>query len=425
MTGDRFHLWLRTLALLPAVLLALTALPAQAQSEPPQAQLGPRPFYLVDDLDPGPLKDRLKACEAGPFQRSSFSIAHRGAPLQFPEHTREAYMAGARMGAGIMECDVTFTRDRELVCRHDQCDLHTSTDILSRPELAKKCSVPFSPADPATGRKAQVKCCTSDLTLAEFRQLRGKMDGANENAISVVDYMKGTPGWRTDLYATTGTLMTHKESIALFKSFGVKFTPELKQPRVLMPYDGTYTQNAYAQQMIDDYKDAGIAPSQVFPQSFLLRDVLYWIKEEPAFGVQAVLLDERLGSSAEKDKDFDVQKPETWKPGMKELADAGVKILAPALPMMVTLDEKQQIVPSRFALEAKAAGLKLIGWSLERSGTLTDGGGYYYSTIKPVIRKPSDTYRLLDVLARDVGVIGVFSDWPATTTFYANCMGLK
>jgi glycerophosphoryl diester phosphodiesterase len=28
------------------------------------------------------------------------------------------------MGAGIIECDVTFTKDRELVCRHDQRDLH-------------------------------------------------------------------------------------------------------------------------------------------------------------------------------------------------------------------------------------------------------------------------------------------------------------
>ena len=30
-----------------------------------------------------------------------------------------------------------------------------------------------------------------------------------------------------------------------------------------------------------------------------------------------------------------------------------------------------------------------------------------------------------DVLAREVGVQGIFSDWPATVTFYANCMGLK
>ena len=32
--------------------------------------------------------------------------------------------------------------------------------------------------------------------------------------------------------------------------------------------------------------------------------------------------------------------------------------------------------------------------------------------------------KLLDVLAQDVGVKGVFSDWPATVTYYANCMGL-
>ena len=31
---------------------------------------------------------------------------------------------------------------------------------------------------------------------------------------------------------------------------------------------------------------------------------------------------------------------------------------------------------------------------------------------------------VLDVLAMDVGIIGIFSDWPATTTYYANCMGL-
>jgi enoyl-CoA hydratase/carnithine racemase len=45
--------------------------------------------------------------------------------------------------------------------------------------------------------------------------------------------------------------------------------------------------------MIDEYKAAGIPPSDVFPQSFNLADVLYWIKAEPEFGKQAVFLDER------------------------------------------------------------------------------------------------------------------------------------
>jgi glycerophosphoryl diester phosphodiesterase len=28
------------------------------------------------------------------------------------------------------------------------------------------------------------------------------------------------------------------------------------------------------------------------------------------------------------------------------------------------------------------------------------------------------------VLAQDVGIIGLFSDWPATVSYYASCMGL-
>ena len=33
--------------------------------------------------------------------------------------------------------------------------------------------------------------------------------------------------------------------------------------------------------------------------------------------------------------------------------------------------------------------------------------------------------RLIDVLARQVGILGVFSDWAAPVTYYANCMGMK
>lgn len=37
----------------------------------------------------------------------------------------------------------------------------------------------------------------------------------------------------------------------------------------------------------------------------------------------------------------------------------------------------------------------------------------------------SDMYKTLDVLAQKVGILGIFSDWRTTVTYYANCMGLK
>jgi glycerophosphoryl diester phosphodiesterase len=406
--------------LISALWLLTTILPVAAQSVPlpSEAQIGPRPFYLVDKMKDGPLKTKLSQC-TGPFRKTDFSIGHRGAPLQFPEHSRESYLAAARMGAGVIECDVTFTKDRQLVCRHSQCDLHTTTNILSVPALAAKCSQPFTPADPATGKKATAKCCTSDITLAEFKTLSAKMDAFNPDAVTAAEYQNGTPRWRTDLYSP-GTLMTHDESIALIKSLGAKFTPELKAPEVAMPFDGDYTQEKYAAQMLEAYKTAGIPPGDVFAQSFDLKDVLFWIKTEPAFGAQAVYLDGRYETQG-----FDHTRPETWKPSMTELKASGVKILAPPIYMMLALNTRGEIVPSDYAKAAKAAGLDLIGWSLERDGPLNKGGGFYHRSVKAAIDRDGDTLTVLDALAKQVGVRAMFSDWPATTTFYASCMGMK
>lgn len=408
----------------PAVTMA-----AQGQTDTPhyhhhdhgsRVQLGPRPYYLIDKMKPGALKNKLKSCANRSLKKTDFSIGHRGAALQFPEHTKESYEAGARMGAGILECDVTFTADKELVCRHSQCDLHTTTNILSTP-LAEKCSVPFAPAefDPVTGERtkaASAQCCTSDLTLSEFKSLQGKMDAFNPNAKTAEEFQGGTPNWRTDLYAGSGTLMTHAESIELFKKLRVKMTPELKAPSVPMPYGGDYSQEDYAQQMLDEYKAAGVSPRKVWPQSFNLNDVLYWIEHEAEFGRQAVYLDERVDT------------PTGYAAAVAAMADVaaqGVKIIAPPMWALVTLDAGNNIVPSDYAYAAKAAGLDIITWTLERSGLLINGGGYYYQSITPVVDHEGIAMNMLDVLAQDVGVLGVFSDWPATVTYYANCMDMK
>ncbi len=378
-------------------------------------QLGPRPYYLVDDMAPSQLKSKLQSCANGPFKKTEFSIGHRGAALQFPEHTKQSYEAAARMGAGIVECDVTFTKDKELVCRHSQCDLQSTTNILATP-LAAKCAVPFTPANSATGAPASATCCTTDITLEEFKTLKGKMDAFNPRATTVAEYMNATPSFRTDLYAAVGTLMTHKESIELFKQLGVKMTPELKAPSVTMPYEGTYTQQDYAQQMINDYKNAGVKAENVFTQSFNLNDVLYWIQHEPEFGKQAVFLDERVDQAGGY---------ATAVAGMPAIARQGVRIIAPPMWALVTLDSNKKIVPSGYAVAAKAAGLDIITWTLERSGLLKDGGGYYYQSTTDVTNNDGDTMIMLDVLAKDVGVRGIFSDWPATVSYYANCMNKK
>ena len=180
------------------VAVALTALAVSAGLAAQNAhsvQLGPRPFFLVNNMVDSDLKSELLKCFKGPFKKSDFSIGHRGAALQFPEHTRESYEAAARMGAGILECDVTFTKDKQLVCRHAQNDLHTTTNILVTP-LAKTCVKQFTPATlGANGvviTPASAECRTSELTLAEFKTLTGKMDAFNPAALTPAQFLGGT-----------------------------------------------------------------------------------------------------------------------------------------------------------------------------------------------------------------------------------------
>jgi len=57
---------------------------------------------------------------------------------------------------------------------------------------------------------------------------------------------------------------------------------------------------------------------------------------------------------------------------------------------------------------------------------LADGkNGFYYQGFDEAIAREGDVMQVLDVFARDVGIMGIFSDWPATVTYYASCMGLK
>ena len=386
----------------------------------PSVQLGPRPYFLVNDMDDSPLKRKLAACRGNSIQPTDFSIGHRGAPLQFPEHTVESYVAAARQGAGIVECDVTFTSDRELVCRHSQCDLHTTTNILEIPQLAARCSQPFTAYDPHTGTPASARCCTSDITLAEFRTLQGKMDAVNPRATTVEEYISqdAAASWRSDLNSGRGTLLTHAESIELFKKLGVKMTPELKAPSVVMPYEGDFTRQEYAQKMIDEYKNARVPPDKVRAQSFNLEDVKYWIDNEPHFGKQAVFLDSRVYADPPLEPTL---------ADFESLKRRGVEIVAPPMFALLELDSYGRIVPSEYARLAKLAGLDIITWTFERTD-LRDGAQaseFYYSSIAEAIDSDGDRYLALDVLARQVEVSGIFSDWPASVTYYANCMGLR
>jgi glycerophosphoryl diester phosphodiesterase len=406
---------------LEATLLTLTlAAPVAARAhEDAPPQLGPRPFYLVEGMSEGPLKDRLMQCRNGPFRRTDFSIGHRGAALEFPEHSDVSYRAGARMGAGIVECDVTFTKDGELACRHSECDLHTTTNVVATP-LNQKCTIPWT--GPVGPNQPAPLCCTSDFTLAELKTLQAKMDASNPAAATAQGYLGGTAGWRTDLYTGRAHVVSFRESIEINRKLGVKHTPELKgathQDRVNAIFGG---QEQYAQALIDELVSAGVHPGDVFAQSFNPADVIYWIRHAPAFGRQAVYLD-----SIDPTVSPPIQRLSVA--ALRQARREGMRIFAPPMWALLAVTDAGEIVPSDYARDIRAAGLDIITWTFERADLrqgAAQGGWYYlFDPTGKAVKKDSDMYLALDVLAREVKIRGIFSDWPATVTYYANCMGL-
>ena len=79
----------------------------------------------------------------------------------------------------------------------------------------------------------------------------------------------------------------------------------------------------------------------------------------------------------------------------------------------VTTHEEERLLRDLQTL--KDVGWSFASWSAVRGWRDPEG---------KAIKKDSDMYKALDVLAKDVGIVGIFSDWAATVTFYANCMGL-
>lgn len=428
-----FFCELAVTVLLANIAAALPALPQYSghnevrQTSTPETDdyyisLGPRPYYLIDNMTDSPLKQRLRSCENGPFSVTDFSMGHRGGgTLQIPEATAECTLAGARMGSGVLECDVAFTSDLNLVCRHSLCDLHTTTDILLRPELAAKCTVPFRPANGTS--RANALCCTSDITMDEYMTLCGKMDSFNASATTPQAYQGGTPPFRTELYNTCGTLLSLDSFITLVDSLpgNRNFTPELKTPppEVPMPFNG-YTQEQYARDMIEAFIGRGINPERVWAQSFNPPDIFQWLAEYPHFGKQAVYLDESGNSPANYTAAI---------ARLPSLRARGVNIIAPPMQYLLTVGgpNNNTIIPSAYAVGATAAGLDIFTWTIERSGPLTRVNAtndFYYSTIASATRTDGQLYEILDVLARQVGIKGIFTDWSATVTYYANCFGL-
>ena len=178
------------------------------------------------------------------------------------------------------------------------------------------------------------------------------------------------------------------------------------------PADAGFEQADFARKMIREYQAGGIPLSRVHPQSFRLEDVWFWIEHFPNLAQHAVFLDARMEAAEFQPTLADFER----------MARAGLRNVAPPIPALLRLDEKGALAPTEYAALAAQAGLNIVTWTFE-SGDATDPHNWVYASLPGYMQTQSRMLNVLHALHTQVGISGIFSDWPATVTFYANCFG--
>jgi glycerophosphoryl diester phosphodiesterase len=302
-------------------------------------------------------------------------VGHRGAPAHYPEESLEGVLAAAAFGAFGVECDAVPTRDGALVCRHAFDDLAETTNVLMTP-WAKACKAPFRPAGLFT--RARARCRTVDLSLKAFLSLEAWPEGKNDRARRAEDYFRAAR-YPASLFEAPAHPLDHAGFVRVLKPLKVAYFPELKKS----PLPPGTTRGDLRRALVDAYKKAGIPPERVFMQSFDREDLAFWRAYAPLYARQAIWLDGRK---------LDPEDPASWHPGMAALHREGIRYLGPPIRYLLRL-EGGHLRPTAYARAAKAAGLLLVPWTLER----TRGLG-----------SPEELYAALG----ELGAFAVFSDDP-------------
>src|SRR5829696_1702569 len=87
-------------------------------------------------------------------------VGHRGASAYAPENTIPAFQLAAQQGATFVEFDLQLTKDRQIICLHDN-SLERTTDVEAVfPDRAR----------PAEGTAAK-RWMIEDFTLTEIKRL--------------------------------------------------------------------------------------------------------------------------------------------------------------------------------------------------------------------------------------------------------------
>ena len=333
----------------------------------------------------------LVGCAAGPgdgpvsrageqLSPNPLVIAHRGASGYLPEHTLAAKAMAYGQGADYIEQDLVMTRDNELVVLHD---IHLDAVTNVRDVFPDR-------------KRDDGRYYVMDFTLSEIRQLavveRFTWNEGKNSPVFSDRFPEGLALFRVHTFAEEIQLIQ-----GLNRSTGrvVGIYPEMKSP--------AFHHEAgkdIARATLSVLKEYGYSARNdpVFLQCFD-RHELRRIHAEllPALDM-SIRLVQLIAPTAD-------HKPLLERQGLAGIADYAAGI-GPAMSLIVDPDsEPYQLKVSDVVTNAHALGLQVHPYTFRRDAGQLPG----YA---------SDYDHLLRIFLRDIGVDGVFTDFPDVTRDY-------
>tara|TARA_R110002096_G_scaffold433632_1_gene652773 strand:- start:9654 stop:10703 length:1050 start_codon:yes stop_codon:yes gene_type:complete len=307
-------------------------------------------------------------------------IAHRGASGYLPEHTIAAKAMAFAQGADFIEQDLVMTRDDELVVLHDHY-LDTVTNV----------STVFPHRAREDGRYYVI-----DFTLDEIRQLlvteRFELRSGEPSAVFPARFPLNRATFRVHTFAEEIELI-----LGLNRSTGraVGLYPEIKSP--------AFHREAgkdISAAVLDVLASYGFRDKQdpVFLQCFDPHELLRIHRELlPARNMQLPLV-QLIGTSPQF-------APLLTAEGIQHISQYAVAI-GPSMHLLVDKNSvagKPQL--TGLATAAKAAGLKMHPYTFRREA-------------EQIPSYAGNLQELLDIFFNQVGVDGVFTDFPDLAVQY-------
>jgi glycerophosphoryl diester phosphodiesterase len=312
-------------------------------------------------------------------------IAHRGASGLRPEHTLASYQLAIDQGADFIEADVVMTRDRVLVARHEN-EIGGTTDVASHPEfMARR-------ATRTVDGQRLTSWFVEDFTLAELRTLRARerlpelrrentrYDGqftvpTLEEVIGLIHDQEHAKSRRIGLYVET-------KHPTYFRSIGLPLEEVLVTELARHGYRGRR--------------------DPIFIESFEVENLRRLKRLTSVRLVQ--LLDAEGGPADGAAASYaEMVTPR----GLRAIARYAAAI-GPAKAMIVPRDSADRsMMPTSLVADAHKAGLLVHPWTFRSENTflpveLRDGkDGAAHGKAAVEVR-----------MFRDLGVDGVFSDYP-------------